>query len=598
MDVVETDTEINLSTRIANPEDGLTIGHHWNLIPNNEATSHGEIMPRGLDELTDPKYGEIATEWGIDLDNLDSLVQSHIQYAGVDPNNPSVIFHSTSSAITGFRGGDMDAMKNERPMFRYFDFIPGRGGGLVRDGRDDYYIADVAQHEALEAMKEEGIEYNNIALDPEYSHYYHMNEALLVNLYEDKDEDEASLDQIVNAVKENPEIVFRVYTMDRATSMLLLRIHQLAGLQEQGKPLKVESNSPEISRYYNRKSWMYPKASEVKEYIDVPAGFKDESDFFNFLKEENQHSFVGRDLGFNHYERLPGYDLGRVSEYGFDTEIDTAIDRMYQMGLDTVCIKDATGTDGEMIYPGLSITPDNRDELYVKLEEIKRHSPNAELVMEAHVDYKQFEVYVDGVGVPLRAALSTHIMGGEPTEIITMQFIDEDNMWRGNVAFGLKDVQEHGDVLGITEKEYHRFMKFINGFAAATAQAGKPIIIGGFDAAVGTIRHRSLGNVEVVAANDPNLRFFGAMPALNSYQEHQNPVAIRSLNATANLDISLVKKVLRDIAESIYIADGVEVNLELITKTASRIMIQANGGANPEQLIEAITRAERALALA
>lgn len=415
----------------------------------------------------------VAERWlGVPLDEVAAASERELRpFVSDEPPRRSLVIHSATPVLKFLEADLKDAMNN-RPPDDVATYIETRAVNLARSG--DLVVGRTApwraaaQLEGIEAVTVPGID------------YYYLSHALL-RLLADHGPDAPPVRRLVQALRERPETVVRLYSLDSEMQVVLLCLKRFARLSV----LYTDANDPEVGEYWNTKAPLHPTLEDAQR---LTASVTDPMDL---LEAESALAPLSRRLETS-FAALPGYVLSgaRIAQ-----ELPEAgrllIDRY---GITVGCFKPSQGGAGARIFPGVPL--DDEAELERLAAEAK---VDEEYVLEAQVDY----LAKDLAGVTVLAP-SLHVRNGRVAEGLTLQ-MTRGTSWQGNVYFDRESWQQ----LGLLARYYDEMSAAVEALLAAFRRSGLTLATGGIDFALGRVGG-TLGDRVLVAIQDPNLSAHGA----------------------------------------------------------------------------------------
>lgn len=378
---------------------------------------------------------------------------------------------------------------------------------------------------------------------------------------------------MISQIAYDPDIVVQLYASDAENNLFLLYLKEkVNNLRESiGKPsidkIKVDANSPEITKKLMSKGYLYPTPSEA---INIQTK---EDIYSSWLEAEGRLSPIERDLGES-IPRMPGYHIPwDKNEQNFANEVASAVKLLKnRWGVDTAFFKITEGSDGAGTVKVDISNGEDIQQLSKKL-----HAEGSSWVVEPFVEYDNMLVEGKGVKQMRKIAPSVHIRGGKPYNTQLGQlFIRDENgdttEWGGHLYAPQEYVNTQFDkgekVLGMTKDEYSSGINAIHEIAKKYAPEG--LSRGGIDIAVGTIKTK-WGEQRVNALQDMNIRTNGGDTArgfgklLEKELKVDKPFATLVIKPTMGVGYNEIDMALRDIGQKLGID---RKHLRLITAVA------------------------------
>jgi hypothetical protein len=378
---------------------------------------------------------------------------------------------------------------------------------------------------------------------------------------------------MVSEIAYDPDIVVQLYASDDENNLFLMYLRdRVNNLRESiGKPpiekIKVDANSPEVTKRLMSKGYLYPVPSEVINLNNR------EDNYDSWLELEGKYSPIEIELG-NAIPRMPGYHIPWLKDkQQFRNEVQTSINLLKsRWGVKTAFFKITEGSDGAGSIKVDISNGENIAELSEKL-----YAEGSSWVVEPFVEYDNMVVEGKGIKQERRVAPSVHIRGGKPYKTQLGQLFIRDESgdtteWGGHLYAPedyVKNQFEKGEkVLGMNEQEYFSGIDAISQIAKQFEDQG--LSRGGVDIAVGTIDTK-WGKKRVNALQDMNIRTNGGDTArgfgklLETELKIDKPFATLVIKPVVGVGYNDIDMALRDVAQKLGI---VRKHIRLITAVA------------------------------
>lgn len=387
-----------------------------------------------------------------------------------DGSNPCVVIHGATPVLKNLQG-DLEEVTHGRIADDTATYLETRAVKLARPG--DLVVGRTvpwraaAAHAGVEAVVIPGVD------------YYYLSQALVQFMVASRGK-APQIQRLVDALKQRPDTVIRLYSMDLELQIALLYLCRLAGIDH----LLTDANSPEVANYWNTKAPIYPRAVDAVEITAAPARAQ--------LDAETELTPMRRRLGLS-YERLPGYAI----DAGTEGELLLGARLMRERyGFTSCCFKPSRGGGGARIVTDFDLTDEERLRWYAR--EIQ--GTGELFLLEAQVTYGRVMVGSQS----LRLAPSVHVRNGQVIDGLTLQLTVGPH-WHGNVHLDERGCEDLGIGIGI----YRSIRRTVAELHDSLAAKGFQLVTGGVDFAVGSV-DGVFGDELFVAMQDPNLSSHGA----------------------------------------------------------------------------------------
>lgn len=503
-----------------------------------------------------------------------ALLKPYIKDEG-NPNYspPRIIMHSATDGIDSY-GTDFKQLSTGQTPYGFDTFFNQRSISLASPGdmiigRTDIWRESSHHREDLEI------------LDLESEELYQTSHALL-HLAENNP---TKLMPLINKIAETPDTMINLYTLDKDIQVFLIWLHKEVNNRrdelgyEQINALNLEANGPEVTKNWNQKGILHPS---VEDALEIPNELISNISPHKLLELEGEKSQIGESLEVN-IPRMPGYRIDFSNDKNqFTDRFLLAANMMNERyGTERGVTKLVRSTDGTNIITNIDLTDS------AKIREIaeEAHSKGDDYIFEAHVDYVKFNGLTTGEEIEL--VPSSHIIEGKASNMVTLQFTREGE-WRGNISINLNEETPNfskSELMGLTPEMISKITSSINDFANASVEKEIGLSVGGFDFAVGKLGG-VFGDEVMVAPQDPNLRFFGAMfmykfleKAQNEFETEDIQVATRLIDPKDSHTFEKLKQLSEDMSENGKLYD-------LIAVVPPRFGMIAASGKTPKEAAE------------
>lgn len=405
----------------------------------------------------------------------------------------SLFIHSTTPDLHAFLG-DLSKVQQEQTALDYTTYKETRSVYFAESG--DLCVGRVTAWEtAIETEKISGVNIEN-------TDYYYLSQTLLVLAKQHLETPIPAIQQIIDFVTVHPNVLVRVYALEQEMQIFLVWLKRVAKLDQLG----VDSNSVEVSLYWNNKNILYPSVAKA---LIIPSEQVAQSSAKEILAIEGELSDVYQKLKVK-IPRLPGYVITRTNcdEAHFIEQVkQAAILLQTRYGLVKGCLKACKSGDGARITPNVSL--DNIDQLTQLAQEA--YAYDDDYLLEPHVDY--LETMIDGF--TLKTSPSAHIRQGKQAPGIMLQFTNKSS-WQGNLYLDA----EQATGLNISVEHYECIIQTVESLLKGFQQYSTGLNIAGFDFAIGRIGGH-FGDEIMLGMQDPNVSFNGA-ECLRSFMDKKN----------------------------------------------------------------------------
>jgi hypothetical protein len=390
----------------------------------------------------------------------------------------SIIMHSGTPVLKSLQADMNDALHGTAPD-DVTTYVETRS--VVLAGRNDLVVGrtstwrSAATLAGVEMVEIPGIE------------YYYLTHAIL-QLAASQGPSAPALHRLIEELRDHPDILIRLYSLDRETQMVLLYLKRMAGIEV----LYTDANSPEVAEYWNTKAPLHPTVEDASE-LASDMGSPDA-----ILAAESALSPLARRLGVRCLT-VPGYTVdGRSATFNVvESRLAMAADLLRQRyGITHGCLKPSESGAGARIVLGIDLLDS------VQLRELAEsvHAAGEEFILEAQVTYTRHLVG----GQLLTVCPSVHIRHGHLTPGMTLQIINGTS-WQGNIYFD----ESVCTSVGMSPAQYRTIRADLEALHRGFSQAQLSVVTAGFDFAVGRIGG-IFGDEVLVALQDPNLSSHGA----------------------------------------------------------------------------------------
>jgi hypothetical protein len=418
---------------------------------------------------------------GIDSTEIGTVATQELQPVAAQTDRPSLILHSTTPDLKAFEG-DLDKLIDRGIPSDYTTYTETRSvyfarAGDLAVGRTNPWQTAV-ELEGIDAIAIPGID------------YYYLSHALLLLAESHLDVPTVEINRMVEFLRHNPNTVVRLYALEREMQIFLVWLKRWANLEH----LYIDTNSPDVSHAWNRKSTLYPT---VRAALALSELLRDRSPR-EMLAIESRSSSLYQELGLT-MPVLPGYTIDRTG-----TDIDAFTEQTIQAAqllqqryaLQRGCLKASESGDGARIVTDVDLSAESA--LADLARAAYRHGDD--YILEAHVEYLSVNVG----GQVLKTTPSAHIRWGQVAAGLTLQ-ITEGTSWKGNIYID----EETADSFGVSPAHYRIITATMQEFLQAFQSQNLGLAIAGIDFAICRIGGVFEDDV-FVAAQDPNISFNGA----------------------------------------------------------------------------------------
>jgi hypothetical protein len=452
----------------------------WVVKTPDEAGFRWQGFYTGPLELTHQQSAAIARDLlGLEPDDIAAAAARELEpYVGDGTAVRALILHSATPVLRSLQADLADA-RSGQPADDVTTYVETRSVSLaspadvvVGRSRPWQVAATLAGAETITVP---GIE------------YYYLSQALLVLAHQTGGRAPA-WQQLTDVVRRNPDVLIRLYALDRDVQTLLLYLKRQAGVER----LLVDANSPEVADFWNTKAPLHPSVNDA---LTVSATFQDPADL---LAEETALSPMAARLGVQ-FPVVPGYSVYP------DTADETVVIQRFieaarllntRYGIAQGCLKPSEGGAGARISPAINI---GRPEEVARIAEQLRHTQEP-WVLEAFMHYDQAPI--GRWTLPL--APSAHVRNGHVAPGVTLQ-LTGGTSWQGNLLMSADSWAE----AGLSVRAYPAMLTMVEELRAAFSQQGLKMVTAGIDFAIGRLGG-AFGDREIIALQDPNLSSHGA----------------------------------------------------------------------------------------
>jgi hypothetical protein len=415
---------------------------------------------------------------GLDLEDVPAASAACLTpYVGDGSVMPSLVVHSATPVLKSFEA-DLDDAINGRVPDDVPAYVETRAVSLAAPG--DLVVGRTrpwklaAELAGADAVSIPGID------------YYYLSHAILKLASVSGGRGEP-LVRIAQALRDRPETVVRLYSLDREAQVALLYLMRLAGIET----LSTDANSPEVGDYWNAKAPLHPTVEDALE-LDPPS-----LDPHELLAAETELAPLARRLGLR-LAVLPGYTVDAadspdevVRRFLAAAELLTE-----RYGIRLGCLKPSNSGAGARIVLRVPL----EDEAELRRLAAQAAQSRETYVFEAHVEYLPVEL--GGTTFPL--APSGHVRHGHVADGLTLQFT-EGTSWQGNVY-----VDEAAcEAVGLAADRYRAIVEAMEELHDAFTRHDLGLVTAGVDFAVGRVGG-VFGAEVLVGAQDLNLSSHGA----------------------------------------------------------------------------------------
>ncbi|MBD3362587.1 hypothetical protein GF362_02610 [Candidatus Dojkabacteria bacterium] len=429
-----------------------------------------------------------------------------------EDNARRVIITGATNRINARDGVDIDYLKNHGAVLGANSILETREIALAKPG--DVVFGN------CKAWREIANRRNDIEAYPIGKGFLNYNShRWLYKILESIGEEEPSdpeLQAIINHLAIDPNLVLQVYATDEETDLFFLylrdKVNEYRNKIDPNLPLidklKVDANSDEVTRRLSSKGYLYPSPESVYD-LEVK-----EDTYESWIEAEGELSPIQKDLGYL-TPRMPGYHIEWNEDYKkFAKNVALAIDLMKnRWGSTNNYFKHIAGADGGSAFPS---NFESEDFDIGKLID-KLYSGKHSWVVEPFVNYRRFEVEINGNTQVRSLAPSIHVRGGKAYDTKLVQLlvakkcedgsIEETGEWGGHVYSPRSEVERvfnSGEkYFGMNEDEYNQCFQALEDLVERYKENG--FSRGGIDTAIGTIDTR-WGKIEINALQDMNIR--------------------------------------------------------------------------------------------
>jgi hypothetical protein len=439
----------------------------------------------GPQRLSEQELAQLCQDLlGIAWEQLDAIARERVRSVG-GSDQPRLILHSTTPGIRAFES-DLATLSAGRQPLDLTTYTETRSLYLARPGDvavgRTFPWCDARDRSAAETL----------TLDDR--DYYYLSHALL-HRAQTHPQDPLLL-RLINLLRDNPQRVVALYSLEPEMQLFLLWLSRQAGLAE----IQVDANPAHLAAIWNCKAMLHPTVA-VAQALPLVNTMDPES----LLELESSAAPATEQLGFV-LPVIPGYTLpAQATAAAFAEQLGQAADLLIQRhGLRRGCLKPSRGGDGSRIMLNLDLD----DRAYLQQLAQEAWQLGGDYLLEAHVTYGM----VDLGGEQVLAVPSAHVRQGAIAEGMTLQFI-RGTSWKGNIYLAADTSVE----FGIAPATYHQMQSTMHQLAARLQELG--LVRAGVDFAVCRLGGR-WGDHEVIAVQDINIKLTGA-EFLRVFQERQ-----------------------------------------------------------------------------
>lgn len=431
---------------------------------------------------------------GIELSELSTVTHQELIFGAPVTNEVKSLFiHSTTPNLNTFLG-DLSKIHQAQSGLDYTTYKETRSVYLANSG--DLCVGRVTAWEtAIETEKISGVNIEN-------TDYYYLSQMLLVLARQHLEKPVPAIQQIIDFITTYPEAITRVYALEQEMQIFLVWLKRIASLDS----LKVDSNTIEVSQYWNNKRVLYPSITQA---LAISSEQIEQSSVKEVLAIEGQLSDIYQKLKVE-IPRLPGYVITRTNceEASFIEQLIQAAKLLQtRYGLTTGCLKACQSGDGARITANIPL----HNLSHLTQLAIEAYAYEDDYLLEAHVNY--LETTLDDL--VLKTVPSAHIRQGKQAPGIMLQFID-NNSWKGNLYLDAEQAA-HMHILPAHYKCIKQTVQnILNGFDKHSTG----VSIAGFDFAIGRIGGH-FGDEVILGMQDPNVSFNGA-ECLRTFMDKKN----------------------------------------------------------------------------
>lgn len=415
---------------------------------------------------------------GVKLDDVPLVAARELRpYVSDGRPVPCIVLHSATPVLRSVQADLSDAM-NARSPDDVATYVETRAVCLARPG--DLVVGRTRTWET--AAKLAGVE----ALAIPGIDYYYLSHAIL-KLALDTGGRDAALMRMAQQLRERPDTLIRLYSLDLEVQMVLLYLKRLAGIDA----IYTDANAPEVADYWNTKGPLHPTVEDAD-------GVLPSSDPFETLAAESRLSPLIQRLGVG-CQVLPGYTIvsGESEEATIAERFDSAARMLTERYRITIgCLKPSKGGAGARIVRGVRLD----DEAALRRLATVAYRSGEDYILEASITYDQCVLG----GQTLTVAPSGHIRYGHVADGLTLQ-ITNGTSWQGNVYF---DESTCGSA-GLTPGQYDTIRRDLAELHSAFTSRHLDLVTAGFDFAVGRVGGL-FGDTALIALQDPNMSSHGA----------------------------------------------------------------------------------------
>lgn len=390
----------------------------------------------------------------------------------------SIIMHSATPVLKSLQADMNDALHGTAPD-DVATYVETRA--VVLAGSNDLVVGrtstwrSAATLAGVEMVEIPGIE------------YYYLTQAIL-QLAASQGPSAPPLRRLIEELRDHPDTLIRLYSLDRETQVVLLYLKRMAGIEV----LYTDANSPEVAEYWNTKAPLHPTAQDASK-LAGDGGSPDA-----ILAAESALSPLTQRLGVR-CTTVPGYTVdGKADDFAaVAARLAMAADLLRQRyGITHGCLKPSEGGAGARIVPGIDLS----DTVQLRQMAERVYAAGEEFILEAQFSYIRHKVG----GQQLTLSPSVHIRHGHLTPGMTLQ-ITNGTSWQGNVYFDERVCTS----VGMSPAQYHAIRADLEALHRGFGQAQLSVVTAGFDFAVGRIGGNFADEI-LVALQDPNLSSHGA----------------------------------------------------------------------------------------
>lgn len=463
-------------------EPTTSLEYQWDLILADEQRVRWKGFYTGPLTLTTEEIETLCLKLlGIGIAELQKVASEELQPAPFGENLPALIIHSQTPDVKSFEQDFLDLMNGSTPL-DHTTYAEARSAYFARQG--DLAIGRTNPWKtAIELGKINSIEIPGID-------YYYLSHALLLLAEKHLSSPTFQINRIIEFLSNNVNTIFRVYNLEKEMQIFLIWLKRLANLEK----LYIDTNTPEVSQSWNRKSILHPT---IREALELKQILLDKSPR-RVLEIESRSTPLYKELNLT-IPVLPGYTIRRSGE-SLDSFIQQTIQaarllrQRYQ--LEYGCLKASEAADGARILANLDLTDESKIETLAK----DAYQHGDDYLLEAHVKYLEVNVG----GQILKTTPSAHIRWGKVAEGLTLQ-TTQGTSWKGNIYID----EAVSDLFGVSRAHYQIISETMKDFLHAFQTKSLGLMIAGMDFAIGTIGGAFEDEI-MLGAQDPNVSFNGA----------------------------------------------------------------------------------------